>query len=349
MSYNSCRNRHCPKCQGGARAQWLEARREELLPVEYYHVVFTLPHELSALARANRRLVYSLLMRAAAETLLEVAADPRHLGAKIGVLAVLHTWGQQLEHHPHVHCVVTGGGLSPQEDRWISCRPGFLFPVKVLSRKFRGKLLALLKAHHPQLVVPASMPPLPTAAQLARWLAPLYKKEWVVYSKRPFGSAERVLKYLARYTHGVAISNARLVKLADGQVTFRYQDYAHGNRPRTKTLCAVEFLRRFLLHVVPKGFMRIRYYGLLACGQRRRLLARCRDLLAAKSPAAAAAEASPAAQAPPPDSPESNADRLYCPRCGSSQVLRFDAAEAWTLRHRLHLDLPPTCCPFDTS
>ena len=264
----------------------------------YFHVVFTLPHELAPLAWANKRVVYGLLFQAASQTLLEVAADKKHLGARIGLLAVLHTWGQTLEHHPHLHCVVPGGGLSPDGSRWIACREGFFLPVKVLSRVFRGKFLALLKQAHARdpLHFPPELRELADAQRLRQWLAPLSAKEWVVYAKAPFGGPEQVLKYLARYTHRVAISNNRLVSLENGQVTFRYQDYAHGNQRRTLTVSAVEFLRRFLLHRLPKGFVRIRHFGLLSNRHRKKWLEHCRQLLgaaAAPSPAETRAEPGP--------------------------------------------------------
>jgi len=282
VSYNSCRDRHCPKCQASARAKWLEARCQELLPVEYFHVVFTLPHELAPLVRQNRRALFGLLFRTAATTLLELAADARHLGARIGVLAVLHTWGQNLHLHPHVHCVVTGGGLSADGAQWVSCRPRFFLPVKVLSRLFRGKFLAGLRELHArrELVLAGPLAPLAAAAALRPWLAPLYGKEWVVYAKPPFGGPQQVLKYLARYTHRVAISNDRLLSLKDGRVTFSWKNYARSNARQTMTLAAAEFLRRFLEHVTPSGFVRIRYYGLWSNRGRDARLALCRQRLA---------------------------------------------------------------------
>ena len=281
IAYNSCRNRHCPKCQATAAAQWLEAREAELLPVEYFHVVFTLPAALGPIALQNPRVVYGLLFRAAAETLQQIAADPKHLGAEIGFLAVLHTWGQNLEHHPHVHCVVPGGGLSPDGSRWVACRPGFFLPVRVLSRVFRGKFLALLRAAFDQgkLSFHGKLGALADAGEFRRRLAASAQTEWVVYAKPPFGGPEQVLKYLARYTHRVAISNRRLVALEDGEVTFHWKDYAHGGGQKTMTLKAIEFIRRFLLHVLPSGFVRIRHYGFLANRVCREKLALCRALL----------------------------------------------------------------------
>lgn len=264
--YNSCRNRHCPKCQAGARAAWLQAREAEVLDVEYFHVVFTLPHELVPLALQNRRTVYGMLFRAASETLLTIASDPEHLGAKLGCLTLLHTWGQNLLVHPHLHCVIPGGGISPDGERWVSARPGFFLPVRVLSRMFRGKFLAmLLHAFEQQkLEFHGQLAELRHAKAWEGWCEPLRNKDWLVYAKPPFGGPEQVLKYLARYTHRVAISNRRILALDHHGVTFSWKDYANGNRKRTMTLDSLEFLRRFVLHVLPSGFMRIRYYGFLA-------------------------------------------------------------------------------------
>ncbi len=279
--YNSCRNRHCPKCQGAARAVWLEAREGEVLDVEYFHVVFTLPHELAPLALQNRRTVYGMLFRAASETLLTLGRDPKHLGAELGCLALLHTWGQNLLAHPHPHCVVPGGGLSFDGERWVSCRDGFFLPVRVLSRLFRGKFLTQLQRafDHNELEFHGRLRDLNHPKAWEAWLEPLRNKEWVVYAKPPFGGPQQVLKYLARYTHRVAISNQRLLSVDDGKVTFRWKDYANGDRQRTMTLDAGEFLRRFLLHVLPKGFMRVRYYGFLANRNRAEKLDRVRILL----------------------------------------------------------------------
>jgi hypothetical protein len=319
IAYNSCRNRHCPKCQALARAAWLDRQAGHLLPVEYYHVVFTLPAEVGALALAHPAVVYDLLLRSAAATLRAVAANPRRLGATVGVLAVLHTWGQNLHHHPHVHCVVTGGGLSCDRTgkvdaapRWVACRPGFFLPVRVLSRAFRGQFLAGLRA-----ALDAGELRLPEALHEPRagaaWWAALYAREWVVYSKRPFGGPGQVLKYLARYTHRVAISNSRLVELRDGRVTFRYQDYADARRHKTMTLDAVEFVRRFVQHVLPKGFVKVRHYGLLANAQREARLALCRRLLLVATVAAAL---------PPPAAvPLEPAQPRCCPKCGGSRLV----------------------------
>jgi hypothetical protein len=263
IAYNSCRNRNCPKCQGLARAQWLADRQTELLDVPYFHVVFTVPEAVATIAFQNQTAVYDILFRAASETLRTIAADPRHLGAEIGFLAVLHTWGQNLLHHPHVHCVVPGGGLAPDRSRWVSCRPGFFLPVRVLSRVFRGKFLQRLREAYDrgQLQFHGSLLEQGTSTGFAKLVAESYRTEWVVYAKPPFGGPEQVWKYLARYTHRVAISNTRLLHLENGQVTFRWKDYAAGSRVRTMTLSAAEFLRRFLLHVLPTGFVRIRHYG----------------------------------------------------------------------------------------
>jgi hypothetical protein len=313
IAYNSCRNRHCPKCQALARARWLERQAEHLLPVEYHHVVFTLPAEVAVLALARPALVYDLLLRSAAATLRDVAANPKRLGATVGVLTVLHTWGQNLHHHPHVHCVVTGGGLScdgagtPDDaPRWRSCRPGFFLPVRVLSRVFRGKFLAGLRA-----AVTDGRLAEPDGG--AAWWSAQYRHEWVVYSKPPFGGPEQVLKYLARYTHRVAISNSRLLELRDGRVTFRYKDYAEGHRPKTMTLDALEFLRRFVQHVLPKGFVKIRHYGLLANAQREVRLALSRRLLLEALIAAAGADPQPASIEP--------AQPRCCPNCGGQRLV----------------------------
>ncbi len=276
VAYNSCRNRHCPRCQASACACWMSDRAEELLPVEYFHVVFTLPDAFNALALANKRVVYGVLFDAVGQTLSEVAANPKHLGAKIGFMSILHTWGQNLSLHPHVHCVVPGGGLSPDGSKWVSCKPGFFLPVRVLSRVFRGKFIALLKqARQRGKLIGAA-----DEEAFERLLDASVKHDWVVYAKPPFGGPEQVLKYLARYTHRIAISNRRLVAIDDRTVTFNYKDYAHGNRPRTMTLDGEAFLRRFLLHAVPSGFMRIRHFGLLANCVRTRNLIDCRRLLA---------------------------------------------------------------------
>jgi predicted RNA-binding Zn-ribbon protein involved in translation (DUF1610 family) len=314
--YNSCGNRHCPKCQAGDRAAWLAARSRELLPVEYFHVVFTVPHELAPLAAAHPALFYNLLFRAVRETLLQVAATPRHLGAQIGGLMVLHTWGQTLELHPHVHVIIPGGGLSPDGLRWISCKPGFFLPVRVLSRLLRGKLLAFLRQAYDQgeLAWTGGLAPLADPQQFARFLTPLYVKEWAVYAKPPHNGPEQALKYLARYTYRVAISNERIESLTEGQVTFRYKAYAHGHRCRRMTLTAHEFLRRFLQHVLPRGFVRIRSFGLLANRGREEQLARCRRLLQvgeSKSTAGSGAEV---------DRSAADVEITRCPFCGQGTL-----------------------------
>lgn len=317
--YNSCRNRHCPKCQGAARASWLEARQQELLDVEYFHVVFTLPHELAPLALQNRRIVYGMFFRAVSETLLTLGRDPKNLGAEIACLVILHTWGQNLHHHPHLHCVVPGGGLSSDQKRWVSCRNGFFLPVRVLSRLFRGKFLAELQKawEHSQLVFHGKLRELEHPKAWEAWLEPLRNKYWVVYAKPPFGGPEQVLKYLARYTHRVAISNQRLDSLDDGKVTFRYKHYAHSNAQRTMILDAVEFLRRFLLHVLPRGFMRVRYYGFLANRHRAQKLQQARRLLSdetSSSETEPSTPESPSPQAEPADELE------LCPRCKKGRL-----------------------------
>lgn len=288
VSYNSCRNRHCPKCQARAALRWLEARMADLLPVEYYHVVFTLPEAISALAYPNKAVLYRLLFDVAAETLMTIAADPRHLGARIGATLVLHTWGSAMTHHPHVHGIVPGGGLAPDGERWVACRRGFFLPVRVLSRLFRRRFIEALEKCHGagQLRFFGEQAGLAEPGAFARWLAPLRATEWVVYAKRPFAGPEAVLAYLSRYTHRVAIANSRLVAMEDGNVSFRWKDYRAKGRTRhkTMTLSADEFMRRFLLHGLPTGFHRIRHYGLLANASRRESLAQVRRALDAPPP-----------------------------------------------------------------
>jgi len=283
ISYNSCRNRHCPKCQARAAQRWLAARQADLLPVEYYHVVFTLPEPISALAYTNKAAIYRLLFEVAAETLTTIAADPKHMGAQIGATLVLHTWGSALTHHPHVHGIVPGGGLAPDGGRWVACRRGFFLPVRVLSRLFRRRFVEELEKLHyaGQLQFFGEHTGLTEASALSRWLAPLRSCEWVVYAKRPFAGPEAVLAYLSRYTHRVAISNRRLVAMNGDGVSFRWKDYRAKGRTRhkTMTLAPEEFMRRFLLHVLPSGFHRIRHYGLLANAGRRANLVRVRVLL----------------------------------------------------------------------
>jgi len=310
-SFNSCRSRHCPKCQTNARNQWLAARGQELLPVKYVHVVFTIPHELSWLALHNKKIVYDLLFHASAATLLEIAADPKHLGAEIGFLSVLHTWGQNLQIHPHIHCVIPSGGLSTDHQRWIHPRYSFFLPVKVLSRVFRGKFVAGLKRafRDGQLLFPGKMKPLAQQKAFRGFLRTLFRNDWVVYAKRPFGGPEHVLQYLARYTHRVALSNHRIVDFADGKVTFRWKDYAHKNKKRLMTVTAEEFLRRFLLHSLPRGFVRIRFCGFLANRRRGNLLPVCRQLLAVASPMQSSTAAAKVSGA------------WRCPCCGGAMAL----------------------------
>jgi hypothetical protein len=321
VAYNSCRNRHCPKCQGGARAKWLAAQQAVLLPVEYFHVVFTLPHELNALLRVNPRRLYRLLFQAAVATLQTFARDPRHLGAEVGVTAVLHTWGQNLTQHGHLHCVVTGGGLSPDGNRWVSTRRGFLFPVRALSKVFRGRFLAGLRRlrTHEALTFAGDSAGLADLATWSTFLAELRTGNWVVYAKPPFGGPERVLKYLSRYTHRVAIANQRLVFVGDDVVRFVWKDYADHDRVKTMTLSADEFLRRFLLHVVPRGFMRIRHFGLLASRYRAVKIARCRALLGA-SPPEPTTDASVSVHSTADNPPNSITPPSCCRICGGGPL-----------------------------
>jgi len=329
ISYNSCRNRSCPKCQGAARAQWLAEREAELLPVEYFHVVFTLPQQIARLALQNGRRIYTILFRAVAETLLTIAADPQHLGAAIGFLAVLHSWGQNLHHHPHIHCVVPGGGIGPDNSRWIPCRryrKSFFLPGKVLSRFFRKRFLIHLRRSfqkgklqfHGELESLAHPEAFEALCQKAG------RMEWVVYTKRPFGGPELVLKYLARYTHRVAISNRRLLSMQDGRVTFEWKDYADGNQIKTMTLEAVEFIRRFLLHVLPSGFVHIRHFGFLANRKRKEKLALCRSLLAVPQIGSEAIADSPGG---PVSTTEEQLSRR-CPVCKTGRLILIQALSA---------------------
>jgi Putative transposase/Transposase zinc-binding domain len=351
IAYNSCRNRHCPKCQATAAADWTDARRAELLPVEYHHVVFTLPAVLGPVALQNPREVYGLLFKAAAETLQQIAADPQHLGAEIGFLAVLHTWGQNLQHHPHVHCVVPGGGLSPDGVRWAPCRPGFFLPVRVLSRVFRGKFLALIGAAFDQgeFSFHGRLATLSDPTEFRRRLAASARTEWVVYSKPPFGGPEQVLKYLARYTHRVAISNHRLVAFEGGEVTFRWKDYAHAGKRKVMKLKAVEFIRRFLLHVLPAGFVRIRHYGFLANRVCQEKLELCRTLLqdAATPSGAVAAESA----ADPEVAVEEQSSPHLCPVCGEGHMVIIEILRAIPADRRALLCPEPTAeqAAIDTS
>jgi Putative transposase/Transposase zinc-binding domain len=323
ISYNSCGNRHCPECQGTAAARWLETQAADLLDTPYFHVVFTLPGALGPIALHNPREVYGLLMRAAAETLLEVAANPIHLGAEVGVLAVLHTWGQNLTLHPHVHCVVTGGGLAPDESRWIAGRDDYFLPVPILRRVFRGKFLSGLRAafKRGKLRFRGDSAPTDRSDRFHALLSKVVRTEWVVYAKAPWNGAVTTLKYLARYTHKAAISNHRLVDLANGRVSFRWKDYAHGGRQGIMTLDSVAFVRRFLMHVLPSGFVRVRHYGLLANRHRQEKLARCRELIgAAKTPQAVTAPTDAAPVTPPAHEPTVTPTRV-CPCCGSSRMI----------------------------
>jgi hypothetical protein len=313
VAYNSCRNRHCPKCQGAAARTWLAEREADLLPVGYFHVVFTLPAEVAAIALQNKAPIYDLLFRTASETMRIIAGDPRHLGARIGITAVLHTWGSALTHHPHIHMIVPGGGLSPDGERWISARPAFLLPVRVLGALFRRLFLTRLLALYDgaQLGFFGSMAHLAERRAFLRHLSPVRKKRWVVYAKPPFAGPEAVLAYLSRYTHRVAISNSRLIRFDDDGVTFRYKDYRRSgaDRQQVMTLTADEFIRRFLLHNMPKGFHRIRHYGLLASGTRKDNLARIRKLLAVAPTAADTVHTDQPDLRPP------------CPCCGGSMVI----------------------------
>ena len=321
IAYNSCRNRHCPKCQSTAAQRWLDARQADLLPLEYYHVVFTLPAPIADLAYQNKAAMYGLLFDVAAEVLQTIAADPKHLGARIGATLVLHTWGSALTHHPHVHGIVPGGGLSPDGTRWVACRPGFFLPVRVLSRLFRRRFLEALQQLHQagKLRFFGEHSDLADAKTFRTWLAPMRQCEWVVYAKRPFAGPSAVLAYLSRYTHRVAISNSRLLALDERGVTFRWKDYrAKGNtRYKTMTLCPEEFMRRFLLHVLPGGFHRIRHYGLLSNGGRRLGLATARQLLGVHINATAAS----AAEAAAPDQPDAKPPTFVCRHCGRAMVI----------------------------
>jgi hypothetical protein len=291
ICYRSCRNRHCPKCQSLARLEWIQRRQAELLDCEYFHVVFTVPEEIAAIAYQNKEVVYRILFRATAETLRTIAADPKHLGAEIGFFAVLHSWGSNLMHHPHLHCVVPGGGLSPDGNRWIPCKPGFFLPVRVLSHRFRRLFLEYLQNAFDsgKLQFFNALEYLRDRRQFARYLVPLRKVKWVVYAKRPFAGPDQVLDYVGRYTHRVAISNNRLLDIEAGHVRFLWKDYRDKGQPKTMTLSADEFIRRFLLHALPDGFQRIRYYGFFGNRYRQEKLARCRQLLGMEPPAAPAA------------------------------------------------------------
>ena len=335
VAYNSCRNRHCPKCQGAAARDWLERRAADLLPVAYYHLVFTLPAVIADIASANKAVVYDLLFRASAETLLTIAADPKHLGARIGMTSVLHSWGSALTHHPHVHIIVPGGGLSADGDRWIACRPGFFLPVRVLSRLFRRLFLQRLAAAHAagRLHFFGDSAGLADPAAFAAHIAPLRRADWVVYAKAPFGGPAAVLAYLSRYTHRVAIANRRLIAADAETVTFRWKDYRAAGRDRHKVmrLATGEFIRRFLLHVLPRGFHRIRHYGLFANATRVRTIATIRRLLQVPPPAAD--EAPDDGEAPA----AGHALRQPCPCCGGPMIV----IETFRRRQRPRSRAPP--------
>ena len=322
VAYNSCRNRHCPKCQGPATVRWLNAREAELLPVPYFHLVFTLPAALGPLALQNPRVVYGLLLQAAAQTLLEVAANPKHLGAEIGFLVVLHTWGQNLMHHPHVHCVIPSGGLAADGTRWIDSRPNFFLPVRVLSRVFRGKFIDKLKQAlaSGDLTFHGGLAELALDGAFERLLNQIVRQDWVVYARPPFGGPKQVLKYLARYTHRVAISNRRLIAMEVGQVTFRWKDYAHGSRQSLMTLTAVEFIRRFLLHVLPRGFVKIRHYGFMANRFRQLKLKLCQRLLGVADLPPAAADAVDLPACALPNASENEPSQHRCPHCSDGRL-----------------------------
>jgi predicted Zn-ribbon and HTH transcriptional regulator len=326
IAYNSCRNRHCPKCQGAAARQWLADREAELLPVPYYHVVFTLPAAIADIAYQNKAVLYDLLFKVSAETMLTIAADPKHLGARIGITSVLHTWGSALTHHPHVHMIVPGGGISPDGQRWVSCRPGFFLPVRVLSRRFRRLFLAKLVAAHQarRLSFFGDHAHLADAQSFAAYLAPLRKAEWVVYAKPPFGGPEAVLAYLSRYTHRIAIANGRLITSDQRGVTFKWKDYRIEGRDRYKqmTLATFEFIRRFLIHVLPKGLHRIRHYGLFAKAACAGNVARARELLAAPE-----LQSKPTSAAVDPGEPP-------CPCCGGRMIIIEVFERGCTPRHR---------------
>jgi hypothetical protein len=334
ISFNSCRNRHCSKCQGNARAKWLAARSAELLPVPYYHIVFTLPHELSALILQNKRLLYDLLFRTSAASLLELARDPEHLGADIGFLGVLHTWGQNLQHHPHIHYIVPAGGLAPDGSGWIDSSPRFFLPIEALSKIFRGKFRAGLRELFQQdrLQFHNSIEYLAAPSCFGNFLWQLRRKDWVVYAKPPFGGAEQVLNYLARYTHRVAISNHRLVAFENDRVSFLWRDYAHGGKKKVMTVSSDEFLRRFLIHVLPKGLVRIRHFGLLANRRRSAMLTRCRALLGMT------------ACVDPPETPN-----LRCPACSGIMLVveRLTPGQLY-FHSSLNVSNPPRCS-FDSS
>ncbi len=332
IAYNSCRNRHCPKCQAIAAKEWLADREAELLPVPYYHVVFTLPAAIGDIAYQNKAVIYGILFKAAAETLITIAADPKHLGARIGLTAVLHTWGSALTHHPHVHIIVPGGGISPDGERWIACRPGFFLPVRVLSRLFRRLFLEQLAAAYlaGQLQFFGSRAALADPKTFKQYLAPLRKAEWVVYAKRPFGGPQAVLAYLSRYTHRVAIGNSRLIAFNDAGVTFKWKDYRASQQQRAKvmTLAVDEFIRRFLIHVLPSGFHRIRHYGLFANGGRAENIARARQLLDVPEPPRQPDDTGCSGDGEPQPS------SYPCPCCGGRMIVIETFERGCTPRHQ---------------
>src|SRR5437899_11252467 len=346
IAYNSCRNRHCPKCQGAAAKEWLAEREADLLPVPYFHVVFTVPAQISDIAYQNKAVIYDLLFKVSAETMLTIAADPKHLGGRIGITAVLHTWGSALTHHPHVHMIVPGGGFSLDGKRWVSCRPGFFRPVRVLSRLFRRLVREKLLAAHVagRLHFFGDHVALAKRKAFAAYLAPLRKTEWVVYAKRPFGGPEPVLRYLSRYTHRVAIAHRRLVALDDDRVAFKWKDYRADGPERAKvmTLAIDEFIRRFLIHVLPTGFHRIRHYGLFANGSRAENIARARQLL----------DVPPTKKNEPPDAGSADAGEPQilahpCPCCGGRMIIIETFARGYSPQYRP--TAPTVAIRIDTS
>jgi len=345
IAYNSCRNRHCPKCQGAAAKEWLAERAAELLPIPYFHLVYTLPAPIADIAYHNKAVIYDILFKASAETTVTIAADPKRLGARIGLTSVLHTWGSAMTHHPHIHMIVAGGGLSEDGSRWVSCRPSFFLPVRVLSRLFRRLFLEQLVAAHQagRLQFFGQHAALADTAAFAAFLAPLRRAEWVVYSKKPFGGPEAVLAYLSRYTHRVAISNRRLIAVDEAGVTFKYKDYRieGPKRYKTMTLATGEFIRRFLMHVLPKGFHRIRHYGLFANGSRAENIARARELLAMPTPQRQPETTAPSQPGQPCVLPRP------CPSCGGRMIVIETFAPGCEPRHRpAH---QPSMIRIDTS
>jgi hypothetical protein len=346
IAYNSCRNRHCPKCQAAARAKWMEERAAELLPIQYFHVVFTLPEAFGALALQNPRVVYGILFDAVAGTLLQIAANPKHLGARIGFLAILHTWGQNLMHHPHVHCVVPGGGFAADGSKWIHCRRDFFLPVRVLSRVFRGKFIDLLKRAYRKgaLALHGNLKQLNDPKAFESWLDATVRTDWVVHAKPPFGGPKQVLKYLARYTHRVAISNDRLIAMEKDRIRFHWKDYSQGSARKTMTLAATEFIRRFLLHVLPTGFVKIRHYGFMANRVRQEKLALARRLLAVPA-GTANDERCPNEYIPSADADD--AARDHCPLCKQGRMILVERVVPVRLPNSC--SVPQTFLGWDTS